>query len=108
MKKTIIFTIVALLLYNNYEYINEIFFLSNLSKYELHCNKTYNYDLNEDGNLEEIKLETYKTDNENYVVNLYINNELKYEFSEKFVLFLKENKLYKSLKIENLILIYSN
>ena len=36
------------------------------------------------------------------------NNELKYEFSEKFVLFLKENKLYKSLKIENLILIYSN
>ena len=26
MKKTIIFTIVALLLYNNYEYINEIFF----------------------------------------------------------------------------------
>ena len=42
MKKTIIFTIVALLLYNNYEYINEIFFLSNLSKYELNCNKTYN------------------------------------------------------------------
>ena len=81
MKKTIIFTIVALLLYNNYEYINEIFFLSNLSKYELNCNKTYNYDLNEDGNLEEIKLETYKTDNENYVVNLYINNELKYEYT---------------------------
>ena len=81
MKKTIIFTIVALLLYNNYEYINEIFFLSNLSKYELNCNKTYNYDLNEDGNLEEIKLETYKTDNENYVGNLYINNELKYEYT---------------------------
>lgn len=36
------------------------------------------------------------------------NNELRYEFCEKFILFLKENKLYEKLKIENLILIYSD
>lgn len=36
------------------------------------------------------------------------NNELKYEFSQKFVLFLKENNLYRVLKVESLILIYSD
>ena len=36
------------------------------------------------------------------------NNELNYEYSEKYVLFLKENRLYERVKIENLILIYSD
>ena len=36
------------------------------------------------------------------------NNELNFEYSEKFVLFLKEKNLYERLKIENLLLIYSD
>ena len=35
-------------------------------------------------------------------------NELKYEYSEKFVIFLKDNNLYEILKIDDLILIYSS
>ena len=35
-------------------------------------------------------------------------NELKYEYSEKFVIFLKDNNLYEILNIDDLILIYSS
>lgn len=34
------------------------------------------------------------------------NNELKYEYSEKYISFLKDNNLYEVLNIDNLILIY--
>lgn len=83
MKKIIVLTILALVIFCNYEKLSETFFQINLSQNKLNYNETYLFDLNGDGDDEEIKLKSYKDKKDNFVVDLYINNKLKERYKDK-------------------------
>lgn len=83
MKKFIGLVVLMTVIFFNYEKIDEIFFQINLSKNQLNNDETYFFDLNGDGKKEEIKLEPYKDEYNNFVVNLWVNNKLKEKYKDK-------------------------
>ena len=54
-----------------------------LSQNQLSYEKTYSFDLNGDGDDEEIKLKSYKDKQDNFIVGLYVNNKLKETYKDK-------------------------
>ena len=80
MKKTVVLIILAIVLFYNYEKIDEVIFQMNLSKNRLNYDETYFFDLNGDGKSEEIKLKSYKDKKNNFIVDLYINKKLKEKY----------------------------
>ena len=77
MKKVIGLIIFATIIFYNYDKIEEIFFQMNLTQNQLNYDETYFFDLNGDGDSEEIKLESYKDKKDDFIVDLYINSKLK-------------------------------
>jgi len=83
MKKIIVLIVLAVVIFFNYDKIDEIFFQMNLSQNYLNYDETYFFDLNGDGEREEIKLESYKDKQDNFIVNLYINNKLQEKYEDE-------------------------
>lgn len=80
MKKIIGLIVLAIIIFYNYEKIDEALFQINLYKNQLNYNETYYFDLNGDGENEEIMLESHKDEKNNYIVDLYINKKLKEKY----------------------------
>lgn len=83
MKKIVVLIVFAVVIFFNYDKIDEIFFQMNLSQNQLNYDEAYFFDLNGDGEREKIKLESYKDEKDGFIVNLYINNKLKEKFKDK-------------------------
>ncbi|MCC3867443.1 hypothetical protein [Terrisporobacter mayombei] len=83
MKKIIVLIVLAVVIFFNYDKIDEIFFQMNLSQNHLNYDEKYFFDLNGDGEREEIKLESYKDKQDNFIVNLYINNKLQEKYEDE-------------------------
>lgn len=112
MKKSMGLIVLVMIIFYNYEKINEVLFEINLSKNQLNYNETYSFDLNGDRNNEKIKLKSYKDEQNNFIVDLYINNRLeeKYKYEDNISVYIYDfNKVdrYKEIyvasgnKIEN-------
>ena len=83
MRKIIGLIVLAVVIFYNYDKIDEVFFQMNLSQNQLNYDESYFLDLNGDGENEEIKLESYKDKKDNFIVDLYINNELREKYRDK-------------------------
>lgn len=83
MKKFIGLIILAVVIFYNYEKINETFFQMNLSQNQLNYDESYFFDLNGDGKNEEVKVKSYKDEKDNFIVDLYINNKLKQRYKDE-------------------------
>ena len=77
MKKAIGLIIFAIIILYNYDKIDENFFQMNLAQNQLNYDETYLFDLNGDGDSEEVKLESYKDKKGDFIVDLYINSKQK-------------------------------
>ena len=83
MKKAIGLIIFAIIILYNYDKIDENFFQMNLAQNQLNYDETYFFDLNGDGDSEEVKLESYKDKKGDFIVDLYINSKLKETYYDK-------------------------
>lgn len=83
MRKVIGLIVLTAVIFYNYDKIDESFFQMNLSQNQLNYEESYFLDLNGDGENEEIKLESYKDKKDNFIVDLYINNELKEKYKDE-------------------------
>lgn len=83
MKKTVLLIILASIIFYNYNKIEETFFQIKLSRNQLSYDKDYFFDLNGDGSDEEIKLKSYKNEENNFIIDLYINDKLKETYEDE-------------------------
>ncbi|WP_343337821.1 hypothetical protein TPELB_30440 [Terrisporobacter petrolearius] len=83
MKKIVVLIVFAVVMFLNYDKIDENFFRMNLSQNKLNYGKEYFFDLNGDGEREKITLESYKDGKDDFIVSLYINNKLKEKFRDE-------------------------
>ncbi|WP_434797102.1 hypothetical protein [Terrisporobacter vanillatitrophus] len=83
MKRIIVLIVLAVVIFLNYDKIDEIFFQMSLSQNQLKYDEIYFFDLNEDGENEEIKLKSYRDKEDNFIVDLYINNKLKQKYKDE-------------------------
>lgn len=102
MKKVIGVIIFSTIIFYNYDRIEENFFKMNLAQNQLNYDETYFFDLNGDGDNEEIKLESYKDKKGDFIVDLYINSKLKetyYDENNMSVHIYDFNKIDKNKEI---------
>ena len=83
MKKTVLLIILVSIFFYNYNKIDETFFQMKLSRNQLSYDKDYFFDLNGDAKDEKVELKSYKDNKNNFIVDLYINDELKETYKDK-------------------------
>lgn len=108
MKKTVVLIILASIIFYNYSKIEEAFFQMKLSRNQLSYDKSYFFDLNGDGDDEEIKLKSYKDKENNFIVDLYINDELKETYKDANYISVYMNDFNKIDKHKEICVILGN
>lgn len=106
MKKIAGLMVLIIVIFYNYEKLHEVLFQIDLSKNQLNYDEAYFFDLNGDGCNEEIKLESYKDEKDDLIVDLYINKKLekKYKYNSNVRAYIYDfNKVdkYKEIYINS-------